>query len=74
MESAKRRNRRADAKRKDAAAAYAIELVALEAAQQKAEAQEKEDIVSKAHAFLMMGLCVRRASRLSPSGRRAQAR
>ncbi|KAE8789544.1 hypothetical protein D1007_36185 [Hordeum vulgare] len=73
-ESAKRRNRRAEAKRKDAAAAYAIELAAVEATRQKADAQEKEDIVSKAHALLMMGLCVRRASRLRPSGWRAQAR
>ncbi|KAE8783528.1 Lectin-domain containing receptor kinase A4.3 [Hordeum vulgare] len=56
-ESTKRRNRRAEAKSKDAAAAYAIELVALEAAREKADAQEKEDIVTKAHALLMMGLC-----------------
>ncbi|KAE8776903.1 Subtilisin-like protease [Hordeum vulgare] len=42
-ESAKRRNRWAEAKRKDAAAAYAIEC----AARQKADAQEKEAIVSK---------------------------
>ncbi|KAE8799410.1 Subtilisin-like protease [Hordeum vulgare] len=56
-ESAKRRNRRAEAKRKDAAAVYTIERVALEAARQKADAQEKEAIVSKAHTLLMMGLC-----------------
>ncbi|KAE8788306.1 Subtilisin-like protease [Hordeum vulgare] len=56
-ESAKRRNRRAKAKRKDVAAAYAIELAPLEATRQKADAQEKEDIVSKAHTLLMMGLC-----------------
>ncbi|KAE8787380.1 hypothetical protein D1007_38698 [Hordeum vulgare] len=55
-ESTKRRNRRAEPKRKDVAAAYAIELAALEAARQKADAQEKKDIVSKAHALLVMGL------------------
>ncbi|KAE8797473.1 Subtilisin-like protease [Hordeum vulgare] len=54
-ELAKRRNRRAEAKRKDAA--YAIERAAFEAARQKADAQEKETIVSKAHALHMMGLC-----------------
>ncbi|KAE8772559.1 Subtilisin-like protease [Hordeum vulgare] len=46
-ESVNRRNRRAEAKRKDAVAAYAIELAAVETARQKADAQEKEDIVSK---------------------------
>ncbi|KAE8795020.1 Subtilisin-like protease [Hordeum vulgare] len=56
-ESAKRRNRRAEAKRKDAAAAYAIERDALEIVQQKTDAQEKEAIISKAHALHMMGLC-----------------
>ncbi|KAE8785611.1 putative DBINO protein [Hordeum vulgare] len=56
-ESAKRRDQRAEAKMKDVVAAYAIELAAVEAARQKANAQEKEDIVSKAHALLMMGLC-----------------
>ncbi|KAE8770368.1 Formin-like protein 15 [Hordeum vulgare] len=53
----KRPNRRAEANRKDAAATCAIELVALEAARQKVDAQEKEEIVSKAHTLLMMGLC-----------------
>ncbi|KAE8807991.1 Formin-like protein 15 [Hordeum vulgare] len=57
MESAKRLNRWAKAKRKDAEAMYAIKLATMEAARHKADAQEKEDIVSKAHALLMMGLC-----------------
>ncbi|KAE8787794.1 Subtilisin-like protease [Hordeum vulgare] len=56
-ESAKRQNRRAKAKRKDAAGAYTIERAALEDARQKADAQEKEDIIRKAHTLLMMGLC-----------------
>ncbi|KAE8804249.1 Subtilisin-like protease [Hordeum vulgare] len=56
-ESTKRRNRRAEAKRKEAAVAYAIERAALEAARQKGDAQEKEVIVSKAYTLLMMGLC-----------------
>ncbi|KAE8805438.1 putative DBINO protein [Hordeum vulgare] len=60
VESAKRLNRRAEAKRKDVSDAYAIERAALEAAWKKANAQEKEAIVSKAHALLMMGLCRRR--------------
>ncbi|KAE8790490.1 putative MO25-like protein [Hordeum vulgare] len=56
-ESVKRQNRRAKAKRKDAAAAYTIKLTTVEAAREKADAQEKEDIVNKVHALLMMGLC-----------------
>ncbi|KAE8807989.1 Subtilisin-like protease [Hordeum vulgare] len=56
-ESAKRRNRREEAKRKDATAAYAIELATMEAARQKADAQEKEDIIIKAYTLVMMGLC-----------------
>ncbi|KAE8789959.1 putative DBINO protein [Hordeum vulgare] len=56
-ELAKRRNRQAKAKRKAAAAAYAIEHAVLEAARQKVDAQEKEATVSKAHALLVMGLC-----------------
>ncbi|KAE8780495.1 Subtilisin-like protease [Hordeum vulgare] len=56
-ESAKMRNWRAEAKRKDAAAAAAIERAVFEAVRKKADAQEKEAIVSKAHALLMMGLC-----------------
>ncbi|KAE8771080.1 Subtilisin-like protease [Hordeum vulgare] len=54
VESVKRRNRR---DRKDAAIVYAIELTAVEAARQKADAQEQEDIVSKALTLLVMGLC-----------------
>ncbi|KAE8780675.1 Subtilisin-like protease [Hordeum vulgare] len=54
---AKRRNRRAEAEKKDTATAYAIERAALEAVRQKADAQEKEAIVSKVHTLLMMGLC-----------------
>ncbi|KAE8811849.1 Subtilisin-like protease [Hordeum vulgare] len=54
-ESVKRRNRRAEAKRKDAAARHAIEHDAFEDARQKADAQ-KEAIVSKAHALLMLGV------------------
>ncbi|KAE8820368.1 putative DBINO protein [Hordeum vulgare] len=56
-ESSKRRNRRAETKRKDTATAYAIERAALKATQQKADAQEKKAIASKTHALLMMGLC-----------------
>ncbi|KAE8778400.1 ABC transporter C family member 3 [Hordeum vulgare] len=56
-ESAKRRNRRVEAKRKDAAAAYALELATVEAPRQKADAQEKEDIISKVHILLMMEVC-----------------
>ncbi|KAE8811956.1 Subtilisin-like protease [Hordeum vulgare] len=43
-ESDKRRNRRADAKRKDVATAYATKLAVVESARQKADAQEKEDM------------------------------
>ncbi|KAE8810972.1 putative DBINO protein [Hordeum vulgare] len=67
-ESAKRWNRRAKTKRKDAATAYAIERAVLEAAWQKADAQEKEAIVSKAHALLMMGLCRPMSFPVAPVG------
>ncbi|KAE8815582.1 subtilisin-like protease [Hordeum vulgare] len=67
-ESAKRRNRWVEVKRKDAADAYAIELVALEAARQKGDAQEKEDIMSKAHTLLMMGLCRPTSFAVAPAG------
>ncbi|KAE8807160.1 hypothetical protein D1007_16574 [Hordeum vulgare] len=56
-ESTMRQNRRTEAKRKDAATAYAIERAALELTRKKADPQDKEAIFSKAHALLMMGLC-----------------
>ncbi|XBI90647.1 hypothetical protein VPH35_028223 [Triticum aestivum] len=55
--SAKRRNRRAAAKVKTAAAKFAAEHDAVEATRRKAEVDEKEAIVNKAHALLMLGLC-----------------
>ncbi|XBH60998.1 hypothetical protein VPH35_115513 [Triticum aestivum] len=56
-DSAKRRNRRAVVKGKNAAAMFAAERDALEATRRKAEVDEKEDIVNKAHALLMLGIC-----------------
>ncbi|XBI21998.1 hypothetical protein VPH35_063068 [Triticum aestivum] len=56
-ESAKRRNRRAVVQVKAAAAKFAAERDAMEAARRKAAVDEKEDIVNKAHALLMLGMC-----------------
>ncbi|XBI91482.1 hypothetical protein VPH35_028785 [Triticum aestivum] len=56
-ESAKRRNQRAAVKGKTVAAKFAAERDAVEATRHKAEVDEKEAIVNKAHALLMLGLC-----------------
>ncbi|KAE8812914.1 putative DBINO protein [Hordeum vulgare] len=56
-ESAKRRNRRAVVKDNAAARKFAAERDAMEAAQRKVEVEEKEAIVNKAHALLMLGIC-----------------
>ncbi|KAE8770772.1 putative DBINO protein [Hordeum vulgare] len=56
-ESAKRRNRRAVVKDNAAARKFAAERDAMEAARRKAEVEEKEAIVNKAHALLMLGIC-----------------
>ncbi|XBI21253.1 hypothetical protein VPH35_062392 [Triticum aestivum] len=56
-ESAKRRGRRAVVKVNAAAAKLAAERDAMEAARHKAAVDEKEDIVNKAHALLMLGMC-----------------
>ncbi|KAE8796538.1 putative DBINO protein [Hordeum vulgare] len=57
VESAKRRNRRAVVKDNAAARKFAAERDAMEAARRKIEVVEKEAIVSKAHALLMLGIC-----------------
>ncbi|XBI20238.1 hypothetical protein VPH35_061577 [Triticum aestivum] len=56
-DSAKRRNRRAAVKSKTSAAKFAAERDAMEAARRKAEVEEKEAIVNKAYALLMLGIC-----------------
>ncbi|KAE8809994.1 putative DBINO protein [Hordeum vulgare] len=56
-ESTKRRNGRAVVKDNDAARKFSAERDALEAARRKAEVEEKEAIVNKAHALLMLGIC-----------------
>ncbi|EMS49122.1 Subtilisin-like protease [Triticum urartu] len=56
-ESAKRRNQRAAVKGKTAAAKFAAERDAVEAARHKAEVDEKEVIINKGHTLLMLGLC-----------------
>ncbi|KAF7069517.1 hypothetical protein CFC21_075140 [Triticum aestivum] len=55
-ESAKRRERRAVVKVNAAAAKFAAQREELEAARRKAAANEKEDLVNKAHAILMLGM------------------
>ncbi|XBJ19308.1 hypothetical protein VPH35_010296 [Triticum aestivum] len=55
-ESAKRRSRRAVAKTNVAATKRAAEHAAIEAVRHKAEVEEKEAIVSKAHVLLMAGV------------------
>ena len=55
-ESAKRRERRAAVKMNAAAAKFAAQREELEAARRKAAADEKEDLVNKAHAILMLGM------------------
>ncbi|XBJ18609.1 hypothetical protein VPH35_009736 [Triticum aestivum] len=55
-ESAKRRERRAVVKVNAAAAKRAAQREELEAARRKAAADEKEDLVNKAHAILMLGM------------------
>ncbi|SPT19860.1 unnamed protein product [Triticum aestivum] len=55
--STKRRNRRAVVKGNAAATKFAAERDAMEAARRKAAVDEKEDIVNKAHALLMLGMC-----------------
>ncbi|XBJ09938.1 hypothetical protein VPH35_014915 [Triticum aestivum] len=57
VKSVKRRNQRAVIKGKNVAAKFAAERAALEAKRRKAEVDEKEDIVNKAHALLMLGIC-----------------
>ena len=56
-ESAKRRGRRAVAKDNMAAAKRAADRAAIEATRHKAEVEEKEAIVGKAHGLLMAGIC-----------------
>ncbi|KAE8806324.1 Formin-like protein 15 [Hordeum vulgare] len=56
-ESAKRSNRRAVVKDNAATRKFAAERNAIEAARRKAEVEEKEAIVNKAHALLMLGIC-----------------
>ncbi|KAE8766258.1 putative DBINO protein [Hordeum vulgare] len=55
--SAKRRNRRAVVKDNAAARKFAAERDAMEAARRQIEVEEKEAIVNKAHALLMLGIC-----------------
>ena len=55
-ESAKRRERRAVVKVNAAAAKFAAQRDEMEAARRKAGADEKEDLVNKAHAILMLGM------------------
>ncbi|XBI38838.1 hypothetical protein VPH35_123752 [Triticum aestivum] len=55
-ESAKRRERRAAVKMNVAVAKFAAQREELEAARRKAAADEKEDLVNKAHAILMLGM------------------
>ncbi|XBJ10933.1 hypothetical protein VPH35_015701 [Triticum aestivum] len=55
-ESAKRREQRAVVKVNAAAAKFAAQRDELEAARRKAAADEKEDLVNKAHAILMLGM------------------
>ena len=55
-ESPKRRERRAIVKVNAAAAKFAAQREELEAARRKAAADEKEDLVNKAHAILMLGM------------------
>ncbi|KAE8792048.1 putative DBINO protein [Hordeum vulgare] len=56
-ESTKRRNRRAVVKDNVAARKFIAEHDVMEAARRKAEVEEKEAIVNKAHALLMPGIC-----------------
>ncbi|XBI57663.1 hypothetical protein VPH35_039017 [Triticum aestivum] len=55
-EAAKKRSRRAVVKGNAVAAKFAAERDAIEAARRKAAADEKEDIVNKAHALLMLSM------------------
>ncbi|XBJ00943.1 hypothetical protein VPH35_020710 [Triticum aestivum] len=55
-ESAKRREQRAVVKVNAAAAKFAAQREELEVARRKAAADEKEDLVNKAHAILMLGM------------------
>ncbi|KAE8782937.1 putative DBINO protein [Hordeum vulgare] len=55
--SAKRRNRRAVVKDNVVARKFAAERDAMEAARHKIKVEEKEAIVNKAHALLMLGIC-----------------
>ena len=55
-ESAKRRERSAVVKVNAAAAKFAAQREELEAARRKAAADEKKDLVNKAHAILMLGM------------------
>ncbi|XBI05634.1 hypothetical protein VPH35_133781 [Triticum aestivum] len=57
VESAKRRSRRAVAKDNIVAAKFAADRAAIEAARHKAEVEEKDAIISKAHSLLLMGIC-----------------
>ncbi|XBI30856.1 hypothetical protein VPH35_054510 [Triticum aestivum] len=56
-ESTKRRNQRSVVKDNFAAAKFAAERDAMEAARHKAEVEDKEALVNKAHALLMLGIC-----------------
>ncbi|KAE8775502.1 putative DBINO protein [Hordeum vulgare] len=55
--SAKRRNRRAAVEDNAATRKFAAERNAMEAARRKIEVEEKQAIVYKAHALLMLGIC-----------------
>ncbi|XBI73476.1 hypothetical protein VPH35_067220 [Triticum aestivum] len=55
-ESAKRRKRKAAVKMNAAAAKFAAQREELEAGRRKAAADEKEDLVNKAHAILILGM------------------
>ncbi|KAE8796774.1 putative DBINO protein [Hordeum vulgare] len=56
-ESVKRRNRRAVVKDNAAARKFVAEQDAMEVARRKAVVEEKEAIVNKVHALLMLGIC-----------------
>ncbi|KAE8816972.1 putative DBINO protein [Hordeum vulgare] len=56
-ESVKRMNRRVVVKDNAAAGKFVAERDAMEAAQRKADVEEKEATVNKAHALLMLDIC-----------------
>ena len=56
-ESAKRRNRQTKAMEKKVAADYASKAASLRATQHQADVNDKESIIARAYALLMLGLC-----------------